>query len=103
MAEFFDLCDEVAIALDATPKRFGTHAHDQVIRLGGQDPGHGMANFLPDLFQQGLKRCIAAKMLIADMNAREVRRHTGDAHTVKIGLDNGVGTGSKHPKLGSPS
>ena len=62
-----------------------------------------MAHFFPDLFQQGLKRGIAAKMLVADVHAREVRRHAGDAHAVKIGLDNGVRTGSKHPKLGSPS
>src|SRR5262249_60654860 len=103
MAEFFDLCDEIAIALHPTPKRFRTHAHDHVIWLGSHDSGHGVANFLPDLLQQGLKRGIVAKTLVTNVNAPEMRRHTGNAHAVKIRLDNGVGTGSKHPKLGSPS
>jgi hypothetical protein len=89
--------------LPSTPKRFGTHTHDHVIRFGSHDPRHSVANFLPHLLQQGLKRCIAAKVLIADVNTREMRCHTRDTHVLKVGLDNSVGTRGKNPKLGSPS
>src|SRR5689334_17136990 len=62
-----------------------------------------MTQFFADLHQQFFKGVVAAQVLVANPDAREMRRDTGNSHAVKIRLNNRVGARRKHAKFFAPT